>query len=556
MAQFGHDPKLEARWTGETTHTLAAAYQRNLLPHIVNSNRAVTMQRPSTREETPCHGPNNSKKARYMSSWECSFAEGDTSTAPRFGLVDLFGKRSRSHVGKKLSSLSLEVNNQKEKEEPSFFTFSMEHREGGTVAQHQGEERILVFRSDQRGAIAKIIYSSNVTSMQSFHHHTKVPLEVTNKDTKIGQEDVTTPTIVQAKVHALSVKEAYRGFDLGSLLFMEAMVSLKERYNLESSCINPTNDLVQLNGVITQSVVCELDAEEDIRRYNKLVSFYERLGCQIKPNVKICYINNNDGETYRKVPMQITLRPRTYIHHRKDGMKETNNCSLVDRQEGFLPVLLRESCGKRARLSAGPASSSMSPVDWLVVETPDGFLEFHTTKGLVLTADPDGNCKTAADDQACPADWSRFQLFRVSDSSQQVLCGVDDEEVDDESTPYEARQKELWMLRSIHGSFLSLNRDNHNLQCSKGLAFWQTDEHSFGLTCTYDTPPRRQHFRQMWSKQTVQYVRSMRKRYCSFELQKMKIKQALDLIRFFPSDPFSVDLSPLSPSLRTLCVSL
>jgi hypothetical protein len=37
----------------------------------------------------------------------------------------------------------------------------MEHREGGAMAQHFGEERILLFRSDQPGAIAKIIYSSS-----------------------------------------------------------------------------------------------------------------------------------------------------------------------------------------------------------------------------------------------------------------------------------------------------------------------------------------------------------------------------------------------------------
>eukprot|EP00957_Ditylum_brightwellii_P196596 14979172-Ditylum_brightwellii.AAC.1 len=40
------------------------------------------------------------------------------------------------------------------------YSFRLEHREGGALARYAGEERILLFRSDRPGAIAKIIFSS------------------------------------------------------------------------------------------------------------------------------------------------------------------------------------------------------------------------------------------------------------------------------------------------------------------------------------------------------------------------------------------------------------
>ena len=483
-----------------------------------------------------------------MSSWECSLIQRDDTSPLRFGLVDLFGRRRR--VDRE------DVNRCGVNEEEPFFTFRMEHREGGAMAQHHGEERILVFRSDQHGAVAKIVYSSNPAMENSCIDGNIQPHHGENKTVK--SEDEMLQYKAQAKVHVLSVKEPYRGFDLGGLLFLEAMASLKEKYMDADPAENTSPSHVQMNSAVSQSVRCQLDAEEDIRRHNKLVGFYERLGCSVKPRAKISYLNNNDGETYRKVPMQIALRPKPLAQHVCEEATPMDYCSLVDRQGGFLPVRIRESCGKRAKLSVEIEDSMSSTVDWLVVETDDGFLEFHTTNGCTLAVDPDGHCVAAARETTWPTDWSRFQLFRVSDAKERVLRGEEEDLDDDDgdSTPYEARQKELWIFQSVHGSFLNLNRDSCKLQCSKDPAFWQTDEHAFGITCTNDTPPRRQHFRRKWSKQTVQYVRDMKDRYCSFGLGQMTIKKALDLVRGVPGDPFSVEISPLRPSLRTVCVSV
>ena len=140
----------------------------------------------------------------------------------------------------------------------------MEHREGGTTAKHMGEERILLFRDDCPGAIAKIIYSSVAVADQS------------------TADPENRARIAQAKVHVLNVKEPYRGYDLGGLLFTEAVASLKHRYRNEYEGVNENDHDAFIH--------CQLDAEEDSRRYSKLVRFYESLGCDIKSQAKIQYM--------------------------------------------------------------------------------------------------------------------------------------------------------------------------------------------------------------------------------------------------------------------------
>jgi ribosomal protein S18 acetylase RimI-like enzyme len=409
----------------------------------------------------------------------------------------------------------------------------MEHREGGAMAQHFGEERILLFRSDQPGAIAKIVYSSS-------------PAEDTDEDendAKMAQDNPDAESelhkMAQAKVHVLSVKDAYRGYSLGSLLFSEAMSSLRHRYQDGAKCEFTQR---RSNG----SVRCQLDAEEDIRRHNKLVGFYEQLGCHIKMKAKINYINNNDGETYRKVPMQIALRSQDANQSCGKRPKIQDHGSLIN----FLPVVLLEAPGKRVGLS----NQSKIRVDWLAVEIGEGVLQFRTTTGLLLVAGQDDHCKTTAEEDSgdCYGD-SMFQLLRVSDARQIVL--EFDEDLDDETTSKEARQKELWMVKSAHGSFLALDPVNRFLACSKEPAFWQADDHDFSLTCTRDTPARRQHYRKMWAKQKVEYVRKMRERYLQFNLPKISLKRAIELVKEIPAEPLSINSSLVGPSLRTFLVS-
>jgi ribosomal protein S18 acetylase RimI-like enzyme len=478
-----------------------------------------------------------SKRPRYMSSWECTFHNRDNS-GTRFGLVDLFGSRKRSHLKSQESACHRTTTSS---ENDHFFTFRMEHREAGAMAKHYGEERILIFRSDRPGAIAKIIYSSSPVDEDS-----EDEADSSGEATFIDNEREL-DMMAQATVHVLSVNEDYRGYDFGSLLFTEAMASLRHRF-----CDDRRESTGMPHRSHMSSVRCQLNAEEDIRRYNKLIGFYEQLGCSVKPKAKIIYLNNNDGNSYRKIPMQIALRAQQE-GKRSEELKEAVSVSLLDRKQGFLPVVLLEAPGKRVGVSSAAAR-----VDWLVVETGEGLLEFHTTKGAILFVKPDGKCHTASrdDETSCShgENCSKFLLLRVSDARQRVLQGEEDSE--DDSTSIEARQNELWMVQSTHGSFLTFDPVSHSLTGSLQPTFWQADDHTLSLTCTCDTPPHRQHYRRMWAKQTVSYVNAMRERYLGFNLDHMSLKKALDLAHTLPANPFSMEPGVSTPSLRTLCVSV
>jgi ribosomal protein S18 acetylase RimI-like enzyme len=432
----------------------------------------------------------SAKRPRKLSSWESSL----TNNAERPGLSDLFGCRQhhqqqqQPHAGNLDSSQGSRHAHGNEQRhsflQGNFFTLRLEHREGGNLARHFGEERFLLFRSDRAGAIAKVIFSST---------------------TDAGSESYDN----KAKVHVLDVKSDYRGKDLGGLLFTEAMNSLMERYEDEN-------------------VACQLDAEEDVQRHDRLLQFYQHLGCEVKPKAKIQYINNNDGETYRKIPMRIDVNSR---------QRKGHQTSMLGAQ--FLPIQLLEAAGHRAELDL-LGQESTRRLDWLLIDDGSGRIHFRTTVGHYLRANEFGHC-AAVEEQD---DLCFYLLYRVSDEGSDIS----DEELGDSD---EVRRKELWMLQSTHGNFLTI--DGQSLACSKAPSFWQADDQALTLTCTSDTPPRRQHYRQYWVKQTVAYVQEMRQRYLSFELAKMTLQQALHSVDTVPCHPYSVQTK--GPSTRTLCVS-
>ena len=357
----------------------------------------------------------------------------------------------------------------------SFFTLRIEHREGGAMAQHSGEERFLLFRSDEAGVIAKIVFSS------------------------IDQVDDN--TAARAKILVLEVKSDYRGKDLGGLLFTQAMNALLQRY---------------------ESVDCQLDVEENMQRHDRLLLFYQQLGCEVKPKAKIQYVNNNDGEIYRKVPMTIHL-------------EQNRRTCMLGANANFLPIQLLEAAGHPAGLDLRGRGSNNRRLKWLIIDDATGRIQLQTTGGQYLRMDELGHC-SASNEQD---DLCFFSLYRASDE------GSDSDTSDSE----QVRRKDLWMLQSAHGSFLTI--DCQSLACSKAPSFWQADDEALSLTYTTDTPLRRHHYRQYWVKQTVAYVEEMRRRYLKFELGTMTLRQALDLLQAIPCHPYSVQSN--SPSMRTLC---
>mmetsp|Transcript_24212 Transcript_24212/g.42556 ORF Transcript_24212/g.42556 Transcript_24212/m.42556 type:complete len:669 (-) Transcript_24212:52-2058(-) len=445
------------------------------------------------------------KRPRYLMAYEESFRNilGDedfspgSAPSPSFDLRDLFGCSCNSchRSGRPLTQEKpggrrwqrSGFSNPKHEAESAFFTLRMEHRKGGILTQHRGEGRLLIFRSDRAGSIAKIVYSSAQNGVEG--------------DAVAG----TMSTVrVAATIHVLSVKEEYRGHGLGNLLFSEAMKRLKQQHS-EAEFIRVS-----------------FYAEEDIRRHNRLVQFYLDMGCTIKKNGRIQFVNNNDGEVYRRIPMEISLDQRSSLPSSSLSLSSVLACS------SFLPIFF---CGRTPSL--GKSSSWRKAVGWLVAQVGNG-LELLPTR-----------------DRETPT-VHRIRLLRASDKKEGIFhehrgtCCLIDEG--------------LWLIQSTEtGLFLEDETENHNLVFSKELSFWQPVMSSLCLVKSSDTPTKRSHYRRMWSTQSVEYAKSMQSLYLRFDCRRLTLKDALNYSKLLPANPFFIPTNRISgsavPSLRTLMYS-
>jgi len=524
--------------------------------------------------------PPPAKKAKTLAkSWKLFLTENFGSEGNLYGLQDLFahgfdstGYNSRTSATRATADTAVRCTT--ECQANKFYTLRLEHRKGGPMAQFRGEERILLFRSDRPGAIAKIIYSSELPEGNESSKPTS-PLE--QGITAAGDHGVESQvnhaySIAHAKIHVIDVKSQFRGRDLGGLLFSEAITSLKSRYcnddddEVEEVGGNKSCGPVKSNGCKqVYDVECMLDAEEDITRHGKLVSFYEHLGCRVKPTKRVQYVNNNDSETYRKIPMQIDLHPpkaNSPFKQERARLRRRRFSHLVSSKGSFLPVQLVGSFGKLSVRSH--TRQEVMKLDWLVTETPEG-IQFGTTNGHLLLATPSGSVSILSpgdEDNEDDSDldigtdvlnsWTHFVPCHVSDN--------DNTESDDRSQNESSRS--LWVLRTCHGTFLTADSLRQTLSCTRLPSFWQANGANLSLVCTSDTPPRRHHYRKCWKFQTYDYVSSMRSRFLNFSLGRATLIEALGWIHAFPAHPFHAwssdesitDFSPDSaPSLRTLC---
>lgn len=452
----------------------------------------------------------------------------------RFGLVDLFGGNKwlrpteTSGAGTKPPG-RVGLLPSKHGDKPSkFFTLRAEHRIGGTLAKHAGEERVLLFRSDKAGAIAKVVFSSS---------RVMEPDSLENSSSQHHPNGTQIRIAANANVHVLFVKDNYRGFHLGRLLFALCATQLRERHR-DRLCPG----FRKRPSPCYSSIRCRLDAEEDIRRHGKLVRFYEDMGLRKRKRAKTTFINNNDGETYRIIPMKMNLlvSPSTKEQAANDFCKDNH---VSGAYSSFLPAFLVSVSGGSARVDDRSIDS------WLIAECQDGNIEFRTTDGRVLKPDGEGRCRLDLIESSCAAAScsNSFQLLRVSDVLDKVLCNREEEQsfMRDTLLPQQqqhfalTKEKELWMVRSsLHGTFMKMTPDR-DLVLSEQPSFWQADE-NFNLVYTSDSPARRQHYRRMWRKQSVAYVSKMQERYSAFDLCTMTIQGALDLAKHLPANPFSV----------------
>jgi len=472
------------------------------------------------------------------------------------------------------------------------------------MAKHDGEERVLLFRSDKAGAIAKVIFSSSPVPDQSddngdgngdsSKNNTVLHCQPQYPDER---QQITT-IAANATIHVLFVKDAYRGFNLGGLLFVLCTTCLRERYCCNSNKIHSDFDFNKRSApaairmsasASASSIRCRLDAEEDIRRHGKLVYFYEHLGLRKRKIAKATFIHNNDGETYRRIPMKMDLlvspspwkikeKPQKRQQHLDCNCNDENNSHVDDvavAYSSFLPALLVTASGECARVENGSIDS------WLMVECQDGNIELRTTDGRMLRPNGDngtgkGRCKlvvpTNMQCSSSPCPTGGFQLLRVSDVLGKVFCDKEEERscTRDYKLLANENENELWMLRHTAScgtetaTFLGMTAD-HDLVVSPEASFWQADE-NFCLThTTSDSPACRQHHRHMWKRQSVAYVSEMQKKHSAFALSTITIEDALlTLAKHLPANPFStfstsiaggrtkIEASSLRPSVRTL----
>lgn len=413
-----------------------------------------------------------------------------------WSLQDLFGSEQRRQEPTTKSASAMTKNRDDE-----FYTFRLDHRQSGAMAKYIGEERILLFRNDRPGAIGKIIFSSTPPAPK----HAK------------AEEDHM--DMAQAKIHVLDVKEPYRGFGLGNLLCTEAVTRLRHRHDNQQG--------------EESFICCQLEAEEDCRRHNKLVCFYQDMGFHAKPRAKVQYINNNDGETYRKVTMQRTIRVRA-----RRNCKDCEPLTLPSWYRSFLPIQIKGPNGEAAYLNS---CSRM-----YLVDAGDGTFELRITH-RVRGNDQDLASTLSSDN--CGDAWSRFRLVQFT-STNKLLAH--DSSFVDHNHAREARSLlgSLWLLQSSQGSFLSVDEYHANLFCTKRLSFWQTEmvEGNCVLKCTSDTPLRRHYYSLKCATQSVDYVRSMRENYLRFDICSMTLKEALDKARFIDAGMVEFATAYASPS--------
>jgi ribosomal protein S18 acetylase RimI-like enzyme len=530
----------------------------------------------------------SSSSSRCILRWDCkSKQRGDE----WLGLADLF-------VGDSNNTL-LQHQQQHQQRLPALYRLEIRHSSGGTAdadaagsssprrPQQEQESRILLFRSDRPGAIAKIIYSSSLSLSAS--STSPLPPSTLELTVTVQKQPDNIMALLRAKIQVLTVQEAFRGrHDFGSLLLTQAMACLQRRC-MNNNIMSNNNNSNSDDGI--GIIYCQLEAEEDVQRHGQLIQFYQNLGFSVKPNVKTQYVNNTNGdcELYRKVAMERTIFMNNN-HNRDDkGINAGSSFLLATdardsdnkcRRRPFLPIsFLCGICGCKVVDGVSttttrdtnnsnnddhhtPTIRRQQAVYWLMVEHGEGRVEFQTTKGHSLLQLPSHDTYNHHHQQQQEQNPSmnigginQFQLLRVSDGD------VMDEDHDDDSQEHQQQPSkvnhcgnDLWLLQTTAPTdsktttktrplFLTMQHQHHDqnhhhsLVCCTTPTFWHTghdkacsnnDSITCSLVCTTDTPLRRRHYRNQWRRQqTVDQVESMQRRFLNFDHGKMTLQQAL-----------------------------
>lgn len=439
------------------------------------------------------------------------------------GLAEVLGRSSSSN--NRESSFS---------EKHEFFSYRVEHRSSisPSLAMHPGEERILIFASNQVGVVAKIIFLAASSS------------PVASEFVSRGDETV------QARIHVLEVKPSHRGHDLGGLLVVEAMQALRRRF---------TGRTIQFF----------LDAEEEDSRYGKLIGFYSRLGFVVRPNAKIQRLNNNDGETYRKIPMMAVSRPvKVSMPDPFAAFHFTLNCKILpvhlQSKDGTDVAFWDHSSSTSASVAEGRNRDPNQQLYWILVDDGNGLFQFRTTCGYHLFASSYGEVRIGQNNNGDPL------VFRFSNSTESPDCNVvsDSDESDCDLGPigHEGSSSsmvppdETWLMQTTSPGhhhpeqrlFLSTDPCTQSLFLSPRPTPWRVSPKDRSLTCLANQSQSRVQCRNNWRNQNVANVNAWRCKYLSFNLCTMSLKNALDLASSIPLHSSSDNDSSSTTCSRTM----
>jgi len=138
------------------------------------------------------------KRTRYDDARSSLFDPGQL----KLGLVDLFGPQLNASS---LSFAPSEASCPSGLLASSFYSLRLEHREiGGDLASHDGEERILLFRSDRPGAVGKVIYSSQWVERFATTDEKENARTIERSD---GVGQINSNCALRAKIHVVELKE-------------------------------------------------------------------------------------------------------------------------------------------------------------------------------------------------------------------------------------------------------------------------------------------------------------------------------------------------------------
>lgn len=387
---------------------------------------------------------------------------------------------------------------------PPAFTFRVEHRQGNSDhAHHWNEESLLLFRSDQPGSIGKIVFSWAAVDEE------QLALGAQQQQGENSSCYTSTPLasdVVRATIHVLSLKEAYRGYDFGGLLFSEAIACLKGYFRCSTT------------------IQCSFLAKEDVTRHGQLVQFYQSLGATVKNRGRPSLVSNNDdGEIYRRVPMQLSFNGCTRESSNESSLLCIGESTPLKRFASFLPLTfsLRKTAVEKFTLLC----DNLHSYRWVLLEQGTGELTLQPARQSLATTIT--SCSGS---------------IRLRSANPN-----EDEDGDHIITCYGPR---VWTLQfSATGSYVDADPETNELVSSKCPAFWETaPQQEFCLVKSEYHPRKWNFYRHFCTTQTVDFVRRMHCIHTQFDRCRMTLEEALGLASNVPANQFSVG----GPSRRSL----